>query len=896
MSRSVSLPRRLCAALLLFTFLFLPGCTDDSSVVRTHLTYSAGDDLPTELHVGIVADEGLFPYGPLFDTLPALLPEGCAMSLTAATAEDHYLTWSAEELAASSFQDLSDAIADAPVGTADPVALVEHMLAALPEHTEGSRPLLLILSPDAAQYNWGRAEAQAFNAGGMLKVCPVKLDHAAPDSMYRNMADLLSMLTDALRMQVVPLTADETQRAAFTLPELGAPSLILLVRNSEEPTLHYKDSTVGLTDTHRFKFKEGGFFSSQRYDAPKPGDYVLEMSGDAPAALLCFRHALVPELYLAPTEGRYVTANKPMRLEVNLTQHGDTLALPKDLTAACLMTVGNDKPTELPLTAEKEHFYERSPHLLVSAPFSITQDSTYAPLLILNYPQLGALRFSPTAIRNTKFMMDNAPPHLRSGSSLSWAWNKTRTFTPEELFEDPEGDKITLLPPSSKGGISAVLDQDGSLLLTAQKHLNADGTITLRATDDQGNDYSVSTSASYVLLPIWALLIAFFVLCGLIALIVSLIDAIIEKRRQRRRKRISRKRRQTHAQKAQAKREAKQAAREAAEEARKRAEAEAQAERERIAAAAKADLERAAAAAEAERERARAEQEHIEAEKRLNEERAQAEERLRKRHEIERMLARLEQKQQTLLGMRTQLTEDIGQLRRDLEIHRWMQDELDPEQGELPLAAAYLTTHPGIRSAYLLFQPEDAEKLIALFEDYHAVLDSALPPRRSGESPEPENAEARLAAMEAAEARIPKDFHQAFEQFRLAENVRETYEKFHGKADDLPAMPIVIKAGNLYLGYTGGRSGVLCRLGDTVLHGLPGEPAQRLDAIVPAAEELYLLPARQGALLGYEVITNRAVFRELNSTSSQPCTFLLPGKDYRLIDTAVVVSIKLPIR
>lgn len=856
MNRSASLPRRLCAVLLLIVLLLVPGCTENEEPIR--LLLSSGDELPTELLVGIDASSGQFAYYPILETLSTLLPEDCPLSLTAATAENSYLSWDAETLAQTAWSDISRQLTDAPHGNIDLTALAEHMLEALPAPSDDRRPLLLILSPNAGQCDWTNMKTRVHNAGGELFACAVGTSSTAQTVAWDTVS-VLRALESQLCVQAVALTTDGSGRTAFTLPDLGAPSLTLLVQGSTNSALQYKGDRVSC-DMHNFNFRDDTFFSVMQYSAPAPGQYLLETVGDAPAVWLCFRHTLTPSVSLLPQESAHVAAGQPLCLEASFTRNGDAYAFPKDLTASCELTL-DGTTTTLPLTAEKEYFYQWKARRLVSEPFSIAEGSSYTPVLVLEYPQLGALRFRCT--RYDGFQMHNFAPYYNRAVSLSWYLHSTRTFAADELFRDPEGGKVTLLTPSSSGDIWAGLDKDGNLTLTAQKRLKSEGSVTLKAADEQGNGFSgVTLNAQYQLLPLWATLLILFVSGGLAAILGYFIYSFVRRQYEAHKKRAAKR-------KADAKRRAERRAEE-----KRAAEAKRQAERKRA--------EREQQRAEAERQ---AEAERLEQEKLSDARRA------------------LEEKQKVLHGLREQLTTDYHTLRRDLKICRWLESAQRTDDSGFPLVSTYLDAHPELLNACQKFSSTDAEAMAEQLKTYCEQIDAVhhTAMTRRGEY-SLKHIQTRCATLEAAERQIPKSIHADCLRLGLAPGVRELYAKFHTAETTLPPMPVLVKAAALgrpglrYLGYTGSEPGVACALGQTLLHSLPGEAPQPLSALVPDAEHLYLLPARQGAVTGYEVVSDRAVLHELNSTSSQPCTFLLPGRDYRLDGTTVVVSVKLPIR
>ena len=156
-----------------------------------------------------------------------------------------------------------------------------------------------------------------------------------------------------------------------------------------------------------------------------------------------------------------------------------------------------------------------------------------------------------------------------------------------------------------------------------------------------------------------------------------------------------------------------------------------------------------------------------------------------------------------------------------------------------------------------------------------------------------------LSSLCSLKRALSDDIDAQLQGLELDGSVRVLYEKFHAKPDgaELPVLVKVFAPGRtelMYLG-VGENTGRGCRLEEIRMSGLSNEADTRLGDLSETVQGCYLLPASWKGRRGYEIVSENTVFLDRNNVSQQPVTFLLPGRQYQLRGTSIVVEIKPPI-
>lgn len=893
--------RRLLALCLLLA-LVLAGCGEQEGERCGYAMSDGAGFAPTGVVVGMdmsVASFSDFAWSPTVRLLHQVLPEDFPLYIAAYTEAGEYQVWEREALDESGFS-----LGGAGMDRAGPEALGGEILSHLSELDVGERPLIAMFT--GQDVSWDALAADAADEGAMF------YGFSLPTSYTRELVasytvSTLRTLSDALDLQVVALPGGEGQETAFTLPDLGVQRMSFLVQGSLDTLVYEGNDITTSQDFHGFRFQDDSFLYAIGYQTkPGAGDYTLRCSQEGAAVWLCFQHTLDVDWQLYAESGEHIVAGEPMYLELRLTRDGQECKLPNGLSAECEWTM-DGVTSALPLDVQSDHFYQRNGRKLVSDLFSVPEGSRYAAALTLQYPDFGTLSF--LCNRGNSLTMENFAPYLRE-DALTWTKETTQVFTPEQLFRDPEGDRVTLKAAEGDGGIQASIDEDGRLVLKADNRLFVRGTVTLTVTNEQQEVYQDTVQARYMRLSWPVLLLVMYLIVSLFAAIyfihdfwhwtmsrppttldklynffAGLLFGIIwpiflgmwlyedvpyrlkelwEKKHRSAKTSTAKSTPQTSAAK------------------------QTQKDKEKSSKQSGAAAQPQKAQTNAQKDKERREQALKELEKEI-----EAQERARKQEaELRRLQQQIHSKQAELLEAREQFTRTAKRLREDLAIHRWLVSSSRPSG-----VGHYLQAHPELNEKLLAYPSDQAGQAVAKLESSVKKIDEALPFQSSG----PDMKAALESALEKIGALqrelLDTGSLKNYKSLRLDDAVRTLYDKFHSApAGAVP--PVLVKiltpgrAELRYLGCDQPTDSGVCNLGRIVMSGRPNEPGKRLEELIETAGGVSLILSAQDGRPGYEVAGGNATFFDPHDTGRATCPFLEQGREYQLRGTSVFVAVK----
>lgn len=847
--RRTALLRRLML-LGLTLLLLLTGCARSTDGRYGYKLPQISDPDPTALIIGLDTSDSIFSYFPLLEVLGHVLPEDLPIRLVAATKTGSYFEWD-DLRQVSDWAELSNHLTSQPRGTVNPASLAEYILEtyAAPE----SAPLVMILSPNIADYQWKNVNTLSGEVGAALKTYTLPRSNTAAQAMTSTI-DILQNIGEILHLQTVALTTDSAQNTAFTLPDVGVEQMSFLIQGTPGTLAYKNDDLSDEQDRLQFSFPDDSTLSTLAYTAPQPktGSYTLRETGADSVVWLVIRHTMEMEWTLWPESDEYIHAGQPMYLQGELSRAGSRYVLPRDTAFSCELRV-NDQTQ--PLALARTSFPLSLWHTQFTSPtFTLEPDSQYALTFTVEYPDFGALRFRHN--RGYALTMDNLPPYLHAWPVVHWSQGQTGTLTVDQFLSDPEGGSITLLSAQGGDHIQASVTSNGTLALQASNPILAFGYIGVSAIDQDLRVYADTIPVLYTILPLellyllaallhilvlWIIALAgktmsvgvFFssIILGLIwpvqdvcRIVHALFRIVIPTASTRAAKR--RRRQARNRQKAEQKREAEQA--------------------------------KQAQQAEAQRSMLQ---------------------------EFKALCATLRQAQEDL-------REKAQRLRNDLTVYQWAQ-----EARSQPMAAAYFRIHPQGLEALDAFSPDQTTQAAQELEAYAKKIGNAL----SAAAKQEKHLSADvLRTLQRLESGLPEVQH--YLPYRITnKDVLQAYLYFHPSAALMPA-PVLVKAVGpglsdvRYLGCGDARTDGCLHLGDVLMYGAPNQPTQPLSALAASTSEIHLLPVHQEGQDGYLTLAAHASFVNLHAVTPAPCTFLCAGAEYQLSGTSIIVAIKPVIR